>query len=264
MAAPLPKEDKAKILGYLRQLDLPSLTGVKIKELVKENLGIDISQPTASKLKGEILRDLSYGESDGDGSSLRCPTKSEEIGPIVEPTRPYEIRRLSQKQMSAIDSLLQGQSDRAVAEALGMSREMVWDWRNNDPFFIAELNRQRVELWIEARERLKSLANRALDVVEQQLNSDDPKAALAAAKYVLQGTRLLGDTDLSMSGPTTPEDVILGRLRREAREEVVAKNDPKDYNAPFFGLYNSREIDGEVDALAQSRLKNAMIEAGIS
>ena len=32
--------------------------------------------------------------------------------------------------------------------------------------FIAELNRQRSELWWDARERLKSLANRALDGVE--------------------------------------------------------------------------------------------------
>jgi hypothetical protein len=73
-------------------------------------------------------------------------------------------------------------------------------------------------------ERLKSLANRALDVVEQQLNSNDPKAALAAAKYVLQGTRLLGDTDLPIKGPTTPEEVLLPELQREARQEWEAKN----------------------------------------
>ena len=62
MAAPLLKEDKAKIMDYLRQLDLSDLTGIKIKELIKEDLGIEISQPTASKLKGDILED--------NGSSL--------------------------------------------------------------------------------------------------------------------------------------------------------------------------------------------------
>jgi transcriptional regulator with XRE-family HTH domain len=170
MVAPLPKEDKVKILDYLRQQDLSDLTGVKIKELVKGDLGIDISQPTASKLKGEILEDNSDDrEFTGDDSSL-----SEETGAMAEPTNPDKIRQLSQEQMNAIDYLLKGQSDRAVAEAVGVSRQTVWDWRNNDPLFIAELNRQRVELWREARERLKSLANRALDVVEQQLNSGDP------------------------------------------------------------------------------------------
>jgi hypothetical protein len=38
----------------------------------------------------------------------------------------------------------------------------------------------------------------------------------SAAKYVLQGTKLLGDTSLPGVGPTTPEGVILVALRREA------------------------------------------------
>jgi len=46
-----------------------------------------------------------------------------------------------------------------------------------------------------------------LDVVELHLGSGDPKASLAAAKYILQGTRPLGEIDLPMGGPTTPEGV---------------------------------------------------------
>ena len=263
MAAPLPKEDKAKILDYLRQQDLSDLTGVKIKELVKGDLGIDISQPTASKLKGEILEDNSDDrEFTGDDSSL-----SEETVAMAEPTNPDKIRQLSQEQMNAIDYLLKGQSDRAVAEAVGVSRQTVWDWKNHDPLFIAELNRQRVELWREARERLKSLANRALDVVELQLDSGDPKAALAAAKYILQGTRLLGDTDLPRSGPTTPEGVLLPELRREARQEWEAKNGKQNQTRDFSlapDLLETDRRDTEIEALAKSKLKKAMAEAGLS
>ncbi len=263
MAAPLPKEDKAKIWDYLRQQDLSDLTGVKIKELVKEDLGIDISQPTASKLKGEILEDNSDdGEFTRDDSSL-----SEETDAVEEPTNPDNIRQLSQEQMNAIDSLLKGQSDRTAAEAVGVNRQTIWDWRDNDPLFIAELNRQRVELWSEARERLKSLANRALDVVEQQLNSDDPKAALAAAKYVLQGTRLLGDTDLSIKGPTTPEEVLLPKLRREARQEWEAKNDKQHQTLDDMydrDLLETDRRETEIEALAKSKLKKAMAEAGLA
>jgi transposase len=129
-------------------------------------------------------------------------------------TKSDKIRQLSQEQHNAIEHLLQGKSDRAVAEAVGVSRQTVWEWRNNDILFIAELNRQRSEMWQEAHQRLKSLANRALDVVELQLDSGDPKASLAAAKYILQGTRLLGDSELPKSGPTTPEAIIMERLRR--------------------------------------------------
>src|SRR5512136_2795024 len=98
---------------------------------------------------------------------------------VTEAIKPDKIRQLSIEQQNAIDLLLQGKSDRATAEAVDVSRQTVWDWRNHDPLFIAELNRQRIELWSEARQRLKSLANRALDVVETQLDSDDPKASLA-------------------------------------------------------------------------------------
>jgi len=178
---------------------------------------------------------------------------------MTEATKPDKIRQLSQEQMNALEHLLQGKSDRAVSEAVGVARQTVWEWRNRDPLFIAELNRQRSEMWKEARERLKTLANRALDVVESQLDSGDPKASLAAAKYILQGTRLMGDTDLPSSGLMTPEDVIMSRLRTEARMELLAQGKGRDpFKIDMFG------IDDEVEDLAKSRLKKAMSEAGLS
>jgi hypothetical protein len=174
-------------------------------------------------------------------------------------TKPDKIRQLSIEQANAIEHLLQGQSDRAVAETVGLSRQTVSEWKNHDPLFIAELNRQRSEMWREARERMKALANRALDVVEVQLGSSDPKASLAAAKYVLQGTQLLGDTDLTKSGPTSPEAVIMAKLRSEARMELEAEGKGRDpFKVDLFG------IDDEVEDLANSRLKKAMAEAGLS
>lgn len=181
---------------------------------------------------------------------------------MSETTKTDKTRQLSIEQQNAIDLLLQGKSDRSTAEAVGVSRQTVWEWRNHDPLFIAELNKQRYELWSEARERMKSLANRALDVVELQLGSGDSKAALAAARYVLQGTQLLGDTDLPIKGPTTPEGVILEDLRIEARRELAPKVDKRD---PFdIDLLGIHEFEDEVEALAQSRLKKAMAKAGLS
>jgi hypothetical protein len=59
-----------------------------------------------------------------------------------------------------------------------------------------------------------------------QLDSDDSKASLAAAKDIMQGTRLSGETDLPKEGPTTPEGVLLPELRREARQKLAAKEGP--------------------------------------
>lgn len=181
-------------------------------------------------------------------------------------TKPDKIRQLSQEQMNAIEHLLQGKSDRAAAETVGVSRQTICEWRNHDPLFIAELNRQRSELWSEAHQRLKSMANRALDAVELQLDSGDPKASLAAARFILQGTRLLGDSDLPRSGPTTPEAVIMAKLRSEARQELQSN---KSQNMSGYGLLDPFEMEKdrfeeEVEDLAKSRLKKAMAEAGLS
>ena len=187
---------------------------------------------------------------------------------MSEATKPDKTRQLSIEQANAIEHLLQGQSDRVVAEAVGVSRQTVSEWKNHDPLFIAELNRQRSEMWKEARERLKSLANRALDVVEVQLDSGDLKASLAAAKYIMQGTRLLGDADLPKGGPTTPEAVILERLRSEARQELT-EEDRRNNRSPMLELDPFREMNeinfaNRVEDLAKSRLKKAMAEAGLS
>ena len=156
--------------------------------------------------------------------------------------------------MKAIELLAQGQSDQTVAELVGVSSQIICDWRNHDPLFIAELNRQRSRLWSEAQERLRSLANGAIDVLEDQLASDDPKVALSAARYVMQGAKLLGDTDLSVGGPTSPVGVIMERLRSEARAELKAQADPGEY---IFGF------EDQVERLARQKLKGALKEAGL-
>ena len=52
-----------------------------------------------------------------------------------------KTRQLSIEQQNAIDLLVQGKSDRETAEAIGVSRQTVNNWRNNDTVFIAELNK---------------------------------------------------------------------------------------------------------------------------
>ena len=188
---------------------------------------------------------------------------------MTDLTKPDKIRQLSQEQENAVEHLLQGKSDRVVAEAVGVSRQTVSEWKNHDPFFIAELNRQRSELWREAHQRLQSLVNRALDVVELQLDSGDPKAALTAAKYILQGTRLLGEKDLPIKGPMTPEAAILERLRSEARQELIEEDKQNKSRSPFMEFDPFREMNeinfaNKVEDLAKSRLKKAMAEAGLS
>ncbi len=187
---------------------------------------------------------------------------------MIKTTKPDKTRQLSQEQQNSIEHLLQGKSDRAVAETVGVARQTIWEWRNHDVLFIAELNRERFELWKGSRERLKDLTGQAVDVLEEQLGSDDPKIALAAARHILQGNKLLGGSDVPKAGLTTPEAIIMERLRSEARKELVEeerKADPYGVSRldPLRDLYDNG-LDERVEDLARSRLKKAMAEAGLS
>ena len=80
-----------------------------------------------------------------------------------------KARQLSIKQQNAIDLLVQGKSDRETAEAIGVSRQTVTNWRNNNPVFIAELNKQRKAVWGAQVDRIRYLISASLDVLEEDL-----------------------------------------------------------------------------------------------
>jgi DNA-binding XRE family transcriptional regulator len=169
--------------------------------------------------------------------------------------------------MNAVEHILQGKSDRATAEVVGVTRQTINEWRNNDVLFIATLNRERSDLWKESRERLKDLTSQAVDVLEVQLVSEDPKIALAAARHILQGNKLLGGSDVLKVGLTSPEAIIMERLRSEARRELAEEerqNMPR-YPLEFDPLREIHENDfnNRVEDLARSRLQKAMVEAGL-
>jgi hypothetical protein len=171
-----------------------------------------------------------------------------------EPTKSDKIRPLSVEQQNAIEFLIQGRSDRSVAEAIGVNRSTIWEWRKN-PIFVAALNKQRNDMWKESRERLKTLASSALDTIEQQLANDDGRVALAASKLILQSNRLLGETDLPLSRLEDPRAIIFDQLKREAQDELLSKADLLDRNPYRIAL--------EAEALARSRMAKAMEEAGL-
>ncbi|HQN30547.1 MAG TPA: phBC6A51 family helix-turn-helix protein [Methanothrix soehngenii] len=171
-----------------------------------------------------------------------------------EPTKSDKIRPLSVEQQNAIEFLIQGRSDRSVAEAIGVNRSTIWEWRKN-PIFVAALNKQRNDMWKESRERLKTLASFALDTIERQLANDDGRIALDASKLILKSNRLLGETDLPLSRLEDPRAIIFDQLKREAQDELLSKADLLDRNPYRIAL--------EAEALARSRMAKAMEEAGL-
>lgn len=96
-------------------------------------------------------------------------------------------KTLSIEQQNAIDLLITGKSDGETAKLVGVARQTVWNWRNNDILFYTELNKRRQDLWSANLERIRSLAIDALDVVAEDLQqTDDFKARSTAAYFVLR------------------------------------------------------------------------------
>lgn len=116
-------------------------------------------------------------------------------------------RGLTIAQRNAIDLLVTGTTDTETAEAVGVHRVTVTKWRNADPFFQAELNRRRLEIWAAAGERLRSLLRKAIDALESELSNSDRR--LTAAVHVI---KLAGPTSAPPPEGPTEAKQILGSL----------------------------------------------------
>lgn len=115
-------------------------------------------------------------------------------------------RQLSIEQQNAIDLLITGMTDEEVATQVGVTRQTVNQWRNQNPLFAAELNRRREEAWGSSVDGLRHLQARAVEVLKENLANKDARLRQQAAVQVLKASGLYG-TCLEPKGETEPEDV---------------------------------------------------------
>ena len=103
-------------------------------------------------------------------------------------------------QEKAIQLLMTGLSDQAVADELDIARQTVNNWRHNDAAFAARFNAERQALWSTHREKLRSLVAQAVDVLAEDMAATlEPKLRQSAAIHVLKAVGLYGQ-DMKPSG----------------------------------------------------------------
>ena len=85
---------------------------------------------------------------------------------------------LTIEQLNAIDLLVTGMSDQEVADKVGVNRVTVTSWRLYDPYFQAELNKRRKEIWGASIDKMRNLIPKALETVENAIKQGDVKTAL--------------------------------------------------------------------------------------
>lgn len=122
---------------------------------------------------------------------------------------------LSVEQLNAIDVLVHGKTDQETAQAVGVARETVTRWRNDNPHFAAELNKQRRVIWDTNHDRLRSLVRKAVDTLEAALDAEDSRAAVE----VLKAVGIYGQVE-PPSGPENAELVLWSKARSLADLEL--------------------------------------------
>ena len=76
---------------------------------------------------------------------------------------------LSDKQSAAVEMLVIGKSYQHVADTLGVDRRTIYSWRQDDDFKQA-LSERRQDRWSAATNRLQSMLDDSLAVIEEQLH----------------------------------------------------------------------------------------------
>jgi hypothetical protein len=155
-------------------------------------------------------------------------------------TNPDKTRReLTPKQMVAVDVIAAGATDTQAAKVVGVSRQSVNGWRRRHPYFRAELNRRREELWGASRDRLRRLIPTALTALQRELESG-PDSWKAAVK-VLELTGM-GD-NYGETGPTNPDEILDSEIRARRPDPTQRLLDNLNGHTPITDEERMRVLD---------------------
>jgi hypothetical protein len=138
-------------------------------------------------------------------------------------TEPDKIRReLTGAQGMAVALLVMGASISQAAKASGVSRQTCSGWVNHHPYFRAELNRRREEVWAASKDRLRFLLPVALTALEHELRGGEASYKAALALLKLAG---MGNADYGEVGPTDANQIIDEEVRAHRPDPLTALAD---------------------------------------
>ncbi|HEY59197.1 MAG TPA: helix-turn-helix domain-containing protein [Anaerolineae bacterium] len=144
---------------------------------------------------------------------------------IPEKNQNLQKAELNNKQNAAIVLLIKGLNDQQIARQVGVTRQTVNYWRNQDADFIYMLNLRRQAIWERQRDKFIELVDKSTDIVLKNLDSQDPKLQLKVAQSVLRIPWLRGfmKPDKLLSRQEMENDLFhnaIGQAVREVTEEL--------------------------------------------
>lgn len=125
-------------------------------------------------------------------------------------------KTLTTAQLNAIDLLSTGAGIKKTAEALNINRRTLSRWSTYNPYFIAALHAKRQLLWEDCHQRLRGMAGKAVDIIEQSLEENDSKTAVEVLKLL----GIYGQVGPPKGG-CSPEEVMLKMAECYAQDLLV-------------------------------------------
>ena len=101
-------------------------------------------------------------------------------------------KRLSEKQEMALELAVTGMTDVEIARQVGVSRQWVNKWRNQDQGFMEALAERREVMRAMHMNRICQLMDRAMIILEEAMETADEKTRLKTAMYVMKMSGLQG------------------------------------------------------------------------
>jgi hypothetical protein len=132
---------------------------------------------------------------------------------------------LNGKQIRAVHLLASGLTDHEVAEQVGVSMQTVNGWKNHNHEFILELDVQRAILWEQFSDYYRSLIPKAIRVLEESLEGDNPRNQVEIAKWILRCVK--------------PEPKSLAEVKEEIIRQVIRVMSDRDARIKKERIYRS-------------------------
>ena len=102
----------------------------------------------------------------------------------LEMLQNQEQNPLSSQQLQAISLLLAGKNLTAISRQLRCTRKTLAKWKTSNPHFIAAFNSAKNEMFEGANNRLQSLVDKAIGVLEKNLDDGNCAAAFQVLKII--------------------------------------------------------------------------------
>lgn len=163
-------------------------------------------------------------------------------------------RGLKPKQEVALVALREGQRLADAAQNAGVDRATLYRWIQNDAHFKAAYNLWQQEVTESARSRLLKLAEKAVDVVEQQLEGGNERVALHLLRH-------LGVMRRRRQGSTDPEVLDLQITLGQKRDRYNAQRAMTNHlltKAGFRPSERKRMMSGNTNSALKAELQNVL------